>query len=648
MKKIELSESQIQKIIKLYESGISMQNIGKSLGYSKPFINKVLLQEGVSVNRPYRISLKTIDNFIKCYIEMGSILKARQKVSIGQESALKIIRDYHLEDSKKCLYCGSGDLYTQKNGKTYPCCSTCKDIHFKNIEETRLGTVQNRYGVENIAQLKDIKKCKKKTNRERYGVEYPMQNSDIYKKHVDTIFKERGVTNIFQDKNVKQAIQENLKRQYGVVFNSQRPEVREKISQSHLNISDRTKIKRNNLRKKTMKTNWGYEYNSQVPSIQESKRESFKKKYGGTCSFDSPIIREKINKNKRIQYWNLFLILLSNKKLEALFDKEYYITAESNFTYRCLHCENIFSNNEITVQRISCGCLKSRSHYEDIIINWLRVLGDFNIKPNERFIEEGKYNYEIDIYLPDLEIGIDFHGIYWHCDLYKNKKYHQDKYFYFKHRGIQLIQIFESEWLLKENIVKSIIENKLGINSKIYARKCEIREVGYNDSIEFLMINHIQSYAMARINIGLYYEDALVCLATFGHSRFKKEDSWELIRFCTKLHTSLVGGFQKILKYFEIQYHPKALVSFVDLRYFNGQGYVKNGFREEYITNPNYFYFNNNAGDFILHSRIEFQKHKLECKLKKFDSTISEYKNMINNDYLRIFDAGNIKMIKTY
>ena len=31
--------------------------------------------------------------------------------------------------------------------------------------------------------------------------------------------------------------------------------------------------------------------------------------------------------------------------------------------------------------------------------------------------------YEIDIYLPNLNLAFEFNGVYWHCDLYKNKKW---------------------------------------------------------------------------------------------------------------------------------------------------------------------------------------------------------------------------------
>ena len=143
----------------------------------------------------------------------------------------------------------------------------------------------------------------------------------------------------------------------------------------------------------------------------------------------------------------------------------------------------------------------------------------------------------------------------------------------------------------------------------------------------------------------MFFENELICISSFGINRFSKEKNWELIRFCTKLGFNVVGGFPKLLKYFINTYNPNIIESYIDLRYFDGKGYINSGFNEISITKPNYFYFKENT--FELFNRISFQKHKLKDKLEIFDENLTEYENMINNGYLRIFDAGNLKMEKT-
>lgn len=60
----------------------------------------------------------------------------------------------------------------------------------------------------------------------------------------------------------------------------------------------------------------------------------------------------------------------------------------------------------------------------------------------------------------------------------------------------------------------------------------------------------------------------------------------------------------------------------------------------EYLTDPNYYYFKR----YKLYSRHKFQKHKLKDLLPIFNELLSEHKNMLNNGFLRIYDAGNIKV----
>jgi len=217
--------------------------------------------------------------------------------------------------------------------------------------------------------------------------------------------------------------------------------------------------------------------------------------------------------------------------------------------------------------------------------------------------------------------------------------------------GIYYIQIFENEWVSKSNIVKSIIRNKLKINDTIYARNCSLKEISYNDANNFLSTNHIQGSTVSKVNIGLFSKNKLYAVGTFGKYRFNKtgykQNEWELLRFCNIINFTVVGGFQKILSYFEKTYTPKKIISFVDIRYFNGFGYLQCKFLIDKITSPDYFYFKNNKNKYNLLHRINFQKHKLKNKLDSFDSTKTEYENMISNGYLRIFDAGNLKMIKT-
>ena len=160
--------------------------------------------------------------------------------------------------------------------------------------------------------------------------------------------------------------------------------------------------------------------------------------------------------------------------------------------------------------------------------------------------------------------------MWWHNELNKDKNYHLSKTEECEKQGIQLIHIWEDDWLYKKDIVKSIILNKLNKNKIIYARKCKIKEIKNDLYRKFLDDNHIQGYINSKIKIGLFYDDELVSLMTFGNRRVamgKKstnDDEYELLRFCNKLNTNIIGGASKLFKYFIDTYKPEEITTYAD------------------------------------------------------------------------------------
>jgi len=250
---------------------------------------------------------------------------------------------------------------------------------------------------------------------------------------------------------------------------------------------------------------------------------------------------------------------------------------------------------------------------------------------------------EIDCLVTSKKLGIEFCGVYYHSDKYKDNTYHLDKLKLTEAQGFGLIQIFDDEWNTKKDIVKSIIANRLGaVENTVYARKTRISYVERKDSEIFLNDNHIQGYVSAPIRIGLFHDDILVMLATFSNKREsvnKLDENWyELVRLCARKQTSIVGGFSKLMSFFIKNHHPSGIKTFCDKRYFNGSGYEKVGFVKSHETIPSYYYVKSGAR----YSRYLFQKHKLSGILKNYDSSLSERENMILHNYHRIYDCGLI------
>ncbi len=168
------------------------------------------------------------------------------------------------------------------------------------------------------------------------------------------------------------------------------------------------------------------------------------------------------------------------------------------------------------------------------------------------------------------------------------------------------------------------------LNTKIYARKCVIKEVPTNIEREFLNTYHLQGYTASKYSYGLYYGDELVSLCTFGKSRFNKNYEYELIRNCTKENISVIGGLSKFIKHFKNITQDKPIICYSDASI----SYNKGG----ELSKPNYIWFSNKK---VL-KRYNTMKHKLPDLLgDAFDDSLSESENMKKCGYHRVYDSGN-------
>ena len=318
-------------------------------------------------------------------------------------------------------------------------------------------------------------------------------------------------------------------------------------------------------------------------------------------------------------------------------------------TVKCKKCGNVFTTKTLgylTDENVTRRC--------KICNPYLVVPSKNNIIENEfsDFLNEcgvifyrnyrGIKPIEIDFYLPEYKIGFEIDGIYWHSEVYKDNNYHKDKTKKCEINGIELIHVFEDEWNYKKEICKSRIKNILGLTkNNIFARKCKIKEITKNDVKSFLNENHLQGYSIFKYGYGLYYEDELVSLMTFGKLRKNlgqksKEGCYEMIRFCNKIGTNVIGGASRLLSHFIKKHNPKEIVSYSDNRWSNGKMYEKIGFKLDHESSPNYYYV---IGDKRV-NRFSFRKNVL---VEKYGCTKEETEHdfCIKQKWYRIYDCGN-------
>lgn len=250
---------------------------------------------------------------------------------------------------------------------------------------------------------------------------------------------------------------------------------------------------------------------------------------------------------------------------------------------------------------------------------------------------------EIDILLPSVNLGIEVNGLYWHSyhpsiNKIENKFRHIQKTENALEKNINLLHITDYEWNNSNNKIKNLIKTKLQLNEKIYARKCSISTVTNAESKLFLINNHLQQHIPAKYKVGLYYNNKLVMLVTYGKSRFSKKYDFEIYRVCTEPGISVVGGLSKLMTHIKKQHNNKKFITYCDRAKSNGNGYIQAGFKFIKSTGPGYFWTNGNE----IISRYKCQKKNLSKWLLTFDPLKSESENLFLANYRRYWDCGNL------
>ena len=215
------------------------------------------------------------------------------------------------------------------------------------------------------------------------------------------------------------------------------------------------------------------------------------------------------------------------------------------------------------------------------------------------------YPKEIDIFIEQRKLGIEYHGLYRHAG---DNLAHRKKYELCQEKGIRLIQIFEDEWKNKREIVEDLIRSALGARAKTQARETTFCEVSNLEASGFLAKYHINGYASASHKFGLRDKNAALCaVLTLGKPRFDTSAELEIIRYATAMN--LVGGFEKIFKNAIKSVQAKSVVTYADLRLGTGNTYQRAGFAVLGTTEPDYWWWKARSERL---PRYKTQKHRLE------------------------------------
>jgi len=333
--------------------------------------------------------------------------------------------------------------------------------------------------------------------------------------------------------------------------------------------------------------------------------------------------------NQRSSFKELANIIESEGyKVVGAADEDF--TFETKFSVLCPLCSNEFRTSRrafITDETRCphCALAKNFSAGELELTEWLRSVGYYPEKVKIAAVGE------IDAFIREKSLGVEFNGIYFHSNAHVENSYHYKKYCNALEQGIRLIQIWEDEWYVNKDIIKSILLQVLKHEknlTKVHARKCDLIQPKKETVEAFLEKNHLMGWAPYSAALALYYENEPVQMLTLAHHH-RTGSEITLSRLCTKMNTTVVGGFSKLLSQC-----PKPLVTWSDNRFSNGDVYAKVGFKQDGIVPPDYQY---------VKSGMRVSKQSMRKKEDEKLTGKTELELRADQGYYRIYDAGKIK-----
>lgn len=307
-------------------------------------------------------------------------------------------------------------------------------------------------------------------------------------------------------------------------------------------------------------------------------------------------------------------------------------SVELAYRYNCSETTILQTADRYGVDRTP----RFQSQIERTVIDYIKSIdGSLEVIPRDT----SAIGMEIDVYIPSKKIGIELDGLFFHTDSppFDSRNKHSEKQKLAFKNDVTLLRFTDiDETISKLDIVKSIISSKLGYCNRIFARKCNIKELTNEECKDFFEKNHLNGFKESYITFGLFFENELVQCCSFSKNDFITEADWELTRFATKNFYTVVGGLSKLLTAFKKKHSGKIITS-VDLRHGNGTGYLKVGFKYLYRTHDDCFY-----------TDMKQKIQRSDLRLENYDSNLSEVENAWNNGFRRYKDCGSLKFVLDY
>ena len=616
MKKFEVSKETLQDLF--INKKMSQQQIANILGTSKNTIIRRLKEYGIEQSEELKNEKKSLfqkkdlgitkEELEDLYINQNKSIKDLcAKFDISKSYLMRLLKEYNIRKPKSLEIENRSKTMIERYGA--PTAFQSKELRTK-IENTNL----ERYGAKNPYASKKVREKIKKTNLERYGVENVWsKGSPILDKIKDTNINKYGVDNPAKTDEIKQTISSKNKL---------------KASEALIN------------RHKTNLERYGVENIRELDEINDKIKQTNLERYGAESPFQSDEVREKIKKTN-LEKYGVENVLSSNEVKEKIKQTNYerygvpYTLQADEVKERIrqtnlerygveYYCETEHARENNKPYKIS----KINKEFSDILTS-------LNIN-NDLEFSIGHKSYDIKVDNTLIEIDPTFtHNT--SLPAFSNEHisidYHLNKTKLANENGFNCIHVFD--WDDKDKIINMFLPKSI-----LYARQCKLKAITLKEANDFLNLYHLQNGLMKQdVCLGLFYNDSLVEVMTFGKPRYNKNYDYELLRLCTHKDYKVTGGTKKLFKYFLDNYKPNSIISYCDKSKFSGEVYTRLGFTLKGEAKPSRHWYN-----------IKEKKHITDNLLRQrgFDQLFgtnygkgtSNDELMLEHNFVEVYDCG--------
>lgn len=396
---------------------------------------------------------------------------------------------------------------------------------------------------------------------------------------------------------------------YGVENVSQSDDVKNKLKThwSSLGVSSPMQLQENKDKSvQTCKDRYGVDYYFQSKDYKDKSKKTSLMKYGVDHPSKNSDVKRKValTKNKKygIYYFN------NPEKVNQTCLSKY------GLDYACMLPQCKVKGNNSKPNRV-----------------FSEKLNENNIEFSREFpINKNQFDFKVRDILIEIDPSITHNSTF---SIYKtkvkDKNYHYNKSMLARENGYRCIHVFD--WDDQDKII-----NLLKFRKTVFARKCTVKEVSIVDSNNYLDMYHLQGHTKSDIRLGLYFNNELVSLMTFGKPRYNKNYQYELIRYCS--HFNVVGGAERLFKHFIDMYNPRSIISYCDLSKFDGNVYTKLGFNLKTVSIGKHW-FNIKTKQHITDNLLR-QRGFDQLFKTNFGKGTSNDELMKHHGFIEIYDCG--------